>query len=133
VSLRALCVVALALICAACAAQPAGPPTTRQEQKVDGLTIGLETPQQPKLNTAQELVITLTDAQGQPVDGASVYVDLLMVSMPMGTNRPVAAGEGKGRYRVQTAFTMSGEWDLTVVAEIGGVEHRAVFKTEVPK
>jgi nitrogen fixation protein FixH len=119
----------LAILCllVACSA----PAPVRQEQVVDGITIGLEAADSPKLNTAQDFLITLADAQGQPIDGASVYIDMLMPTMPMGTNRPVAADEGKGRYRAQAAYTMSGTWEITVVAEVAGAEHRAVFPRDV--
>lgn len=109
----------------ACA--PAAPPPLRQEQTVDGLTIGLEANGSPKLNASEQLVVTLADAQGRPVDGADVYIDLTMPAMPMGTNRPIAESQGMGRYLASTAYTMSGDWELTVVVEIDGVERRAMF------
>jgi hypothetical protein len=114
----------------ACSA-PSGPPTVRQEQVVDGITIGLETREKPKLNAAQDFIILLADAQGKPIDNASVYIDLLMPAMPMGSNRPVATGEGKGRYRAQGAYTMTGAWEITVFVELDGAKHSAVFKQEV--
>ena len=114
----------LALL-AACG-QAAAP--ARLAQTVDGLTITLEATASPKLNAAEQLTVTLADAQGQPVDGADVYVDLTMPAMPMGTNRPIAEPEGQGRYRANSAYTMSGDWDVTVVATVAGKEHRAVFK-----
>jgi nitrogen fixation protein FixH len=125
---------AILMLISACSAQPAapsGPPTTRQEQTVDGITIGLEMAEKPKLNAAQDFIISLADAQGKPIDKASVYIDLLMPSMPMGSNRPVAASEGKGRYRAQGAYTMTGEWEITVFVELDGAKHSAVFKQQV--
>ncbi|WP_370650066.1 FixH family protein [Oscillochloris sp. ZM17-4] len=117
---------------AACSA-PSGPPTVRQEQTVDGITIGLEAADAPKVNATQDFTITLADAKGQLIDDASVYIDLLMPAMPMGSNRPVASAAGQGRYNVQTVYTMSGTWEITVVAELDGVEHRATFPREVPE
>lgn len=117
----------LFMLFASCAA----PATVRQEQLVDGLTIGLEAPEPAKLNATQELIVTLHDAQGQPIDAATVYLDLTMPAMPMGTNRPEAEPLGQGRYRVRTALTMLGTWELTVVAERAGTEYRAIFTREV--
>ncbi|MEI7771782.1 MAG: FixH family protein [Chloroflexales bacterium] len=130
VILRLVSFAILVALIAACAA-PAGPSTTRLEQVVDGITIGLELPLSPKLNAAQDFVISLADAQGKPIDNASVYIDLLMPAMPMGTNRPVASSEGKGRYLAQAAYTMTGEWEVTVFVELGGVTHKAVFTQQV--
>jgi nitrogen fixation protein FixH len=121
-------VLALALLVATLAACGAAPATARQEQTVDGLTIGLEATESPQLNASERLVVTLADAQGQPVDGADVYVDMTMPTMPMGTNRPVAEGQGQGRYVASSAYTMTGEWELIVVAQVAGKEHRALFK-----
>jgi hypothetical protein len=116
-------IVALAL--AACGAAPA---KARLAQTVDGLTITLEQTATPKLNATEQLVVTLTDAEGRPVDGADVYVDLTMLTMPMGTNRPIAEAQGEGRYLASTAYTMTGEWEVTVFATVDGVERKAVFK-----
>jgi nitrogen fixation protein FixH len=93
--------------------------------------VGLEASASPLLNASQELIVTLADEGGRPIDGADVYLDLTMPAMPMGTNRPVAEPLGEGRYRARTAYTMSGEWEITVVAEIAGAEHRALFTRSV--
>lgn len=124
----ALLTVGLAMLVALLAACGQATAPTRLAQTVDGLTITLEATANPKLNAAEQLTVTLADAQGQPVDGADVYVDLTMPAMPMGTNRPIAEPAGQGGYRASTAYTMTGEWEVTVVASVAGKEHRAVFK-----
>lgn len=40
--------------------------------------IALEAVAAPKMNDTQELIVTLTDASGAPVEGADVYLDLDM-------------------------------------------------------
>jgi hypothetical protein len=119
------------ILLSACSAPPSGPPTTRQEQTVDGITITLEMAEKPQLNAAQDFVISLADAQGKPIDNASVYIDLLMPAMPMGMSRPVASSQGKGRYLAQAAFTMTGEWEVTVFVELNNATHKALFKQQV--
>lgn len=116
------------ILLALSACGPVAPPVERLEQTVDGLTIGLEATTSPRLNASEQLIVTLADAQGQPIDGADVYVDMVMTTMPMGVNRPIAEPQGEGRYLVSTAYTMLGEWDVTVVATVDGEERRAVFK-----
>lgn len=125
--------IALAALLLALLAACGGPPATlRQEQTVDGLTIGLEAAERPRLNAAQELIVTLADAQGAPVDGAAVYLDLTMPAMPMGTNAPIAEPLGQGRYRAgNVVMNMTGDWEISVVAEVGGAERRAVFTRAV--
>ncbi|MEI8165657.1 MAG: FixH family protein [Chloroflexales bacterium] len=107
------------------------PAPARFTQTVDGLTISLEATASPKLNTNEYFTVTLTDAQGKPVDGADVYLDLTMLTMPMGTNRPVAEAQGQGRYLAASAYTMLGEWQITVFAKVAGVAHQAIFKLTV--
>ena len=101
---------------------------THFKATADGLTIALEVTASPKINTSEPFIVTLTDAQGQPVEGADVYLDLTMPAMPMGTNRPVAEPQGAGRYLASSAYTMTGEWSITVFVEAAKVEHRALFK-----
>lgn len=122
---------ALLITLAALIACNAGPSATRQEQSVDGLTIGFEAVDNARINTSQEFIVTLTDADGRPIEGAAVYLDLTMTEMPMGSNRPVASPLGNGRYRAQAAYTMTGPWEISVFAEIDDAVHQAVFTREV--
>ena len=126
---RALVLTLALLALAGCAASP--PAASRQEQTVDGLTIGFEAVDNARINTSQEFIVTLTDAEGRPVEGADVYLDLTMTQMPMGTNRPVAGEEGGGRYRAQAAYTMVGPWEITVFVELDGLTRQALFTREV--
>ena len=107
------------------------PGYTAQQQRVDGLVITLERPQQVEILKDYELFITLADAQGQPVDGAAVFVDLALPTMPMGANQPVADALGNGQSRVKGVFTMEGNWRLTVHATVAGKEHTATFDQQV--
>jgi hypothetical protein len=119
---------AIPLLLAACGAAPA---PLREEQVVDGVVVGLQASASPPLNASQELIVTLADGEGRPIDDADVYLDLTMPAMPMGTNRPEAEPQGQGRYRARTAYTMAGEWEITVVVEMGGAERRARFTRTV--
>jgi hypothetical protein len=116
------------LLLVACGAAPA---PLREEQLVEGVIVGLEASASPPLNASQELIVTLADEGGRPIDDADVYLDLSMPAMPMGTNRPEAEPQGQGRYRARTAYTMAGEWEIAVVVEVGGIERRAVFTRSV--
>ena len=122
----------LAILLVACGG-PASAVVQVDTQTVDGITIGLAAVEAPALNSSQELIITLADAQGQPITGASVYLDLTMLTMPMGSTRPEAVPLGQGRYSTRTAYTMTGTWEITVVAEVNGTEHRALFTRTVPE
>jgi nitrogen fixation protein FixH len=122
---------ALALLAAVLFIGCTRPATITSQQTVNGLSIALERPAQPVVLHDYELTVTLTDAQGRPVDGASVYLDLTMPAHPMGINQPIAEPLGQGRYRVRAVSSMGGDWLVTIVASIAGTEHRAVFELPV--
>jgi hypothetical protein len=126
----ALTCLALLFVLAGCGAfgQSA---TVTEQQTVDGLSIELERPAQAELLKDYELFVTLNDANGQPVDGATVFVDLAMPAMPMGSNQPIADGLGNGRYRIKSAFTMEGDWKVDVHATVAGKEYVASFDQPV--
>jgi nitrogen fixation protein FixH len=102
-----------------------------QQQTVDGLTIELSAVEAPKINQPQQFRIALRDSGGQPVSDAQVYIDLDMPAMPMATNQPIATHSGDGVYLAESVYTMTGEWELTVVVTTGGKEYRAIFEREV--
>jgi hypothetical protein len=103
--------------------------TIAQQQTVNQLTIGLERPEQPRLLTEQPLTITLTDTRGAPVDGAVVWIGMVMPTMQMSPNEPDAVAAGNGRYRASVLYTMSGTWNLEVHATVKGQEYIATFHT----
>nr|PZN18470.1 MAG: hypothetical protein DIU80_22880 [Chloroflexota bacterium] len=91
----------------------------------------VRTPQPGVALPGYHLIVTLTEPPGNPVDGASVYLDLSMPGMTMGTNQPIADPLGDGRYRVRTVYSMEGDWLIAVHARTGGKEHVATFDLSV--
>jgi nitrogen fixation protein FixH len=102
-----------------------------QRATVDGLTIALEAPADPQVNQGAEFRIVLNDAEGNPVDGADVYLELTMPAMAMGTNQPIATAQGNGVYTAQGVFDMAGAWEITVHADVEGKAHQATFASDV--
>ena len=61
----------------------------------------------------REALITLTDAQDQPVSGASIELNVDMPSMPMmhAVPKTIAQPTGEpGRYKARFTLEMAGEW-----------------------
>jgi hypothetical protein len=125
--------VLVCLLLVACnqAVAPQASNTVRQQQIVDGVTIALEMAAQPELNRPQHFIITLSDAQGQFIDDAEVYLDLEMTEHPMGTNKPIASPQGAGIYDAEAVYTMNGPWTVAVVVERDGQTYRATFDAVV--
>jgi hypothetical protein len=108
-----------------------GAGTTAEQQTVDGLTFTLERPQQIALLEDYAYVVTLTNASGQPIDGATVFMEQDMPAMPMGSNQPLGEPLGQGKYRIAGVFTMEGDWVLKIHARVNGAEHIATFEQKV--
>ena len=102
-----------------------------QKQRVGPLTIALAAPERPALLAEQELTIELTDRAGQPVDGAKVWLALIMPTMRHSPNEPDAVAAGPGRYKASALFTMAGNWDVEVHATVRGQEYVATFHAPV--
>ena len=60
------------------------------------------------------LTISVTDAQGKPVAGATITTTVAMTSMDMGTSHPAVAEKGAGQYAATVNFSMAGPWRVTV-------------------
>lgn len=77
----------------------------------------------------REAVLTVTNAQGQPVSGASIEVNVDMPSMPMMHKVPKAIAEPAaepGRYKTRFALEMAGEWAAQI--EVKGPMRTKVIK-----
>jgi hypothetical protein len=102
-----------------------------QTQTVDGLAITLTALAAPAMGTPQQWTVKLADAAGKPVTGADVYLDLIMTAMTMGQNKPLASDNGDGTYSAEGVYSMGGEWQIVVHAEVDGVDHAATFNVSV--
>jgi len=104
---------------------------TSQQQVVDGMTITLERPQQVAILEDVEFFVTLADAAGKPVDGATVYLEQDMPSMKMGSNQPLGEPIGSGQYSLKSVFTMDGAWLVVIHARAAGKDYAATFDQPV--
>lgn len=117
-------IVCMALVSCGRAASPA---IARATHTVNGITIVLESHPRPVMAMPQTWTVILTDAAGTPIDGADVYLDLIMPGMPMGQQKPLALPAGSGRYVATGAYTMDETWEVIVHAEIDRVDYPASF------
>jgi hypothetical protein len=81
-----------------------------------GVTLAV-TPQPPKVGPAT-VVVTLSDADGKPLSGASVKLEGNMTHAGM---KPVFADATEvtaGRYEASLEFTMGGDWFIIVRATL---------------
>lgn len=84
----------------------------------DDITIEMAVePSQPNVGPAQ-LVISLFDANGQPVDNAALAIEGNMTHAGMVPVLAEASESEAGRYTVPFEWTMGGDWIVTVEATL---------------
>lgn len=71
-----------------------------------------------------ELILTITDGGGNPIEGASVDVSADHIDMTGMTMGGAATDQGSGRYAINANFSMSGNWRLTVYVRKDGLDHK---------
>lgn len=74
-------------------------------------------PQPPQLGPAT-LTVTLTDAGGQPLDGATIELEGNMSHAGMAPVFADATEVAPGQYRANLEFTMGGDWFILVRADL---------------
>ena len=115
--------VLLAGVLAACggSAEPAAPADTSSTGEVN---IAVETSPNPAAMGDVELILTITDAQGNPIEGATVDVEVDHTDMTGMGMSGAATDQGGGRYSINANFSMSGNWKLTVYVRKDGLDYQ---------
>jgi hypothetical protein len=76
--------------------------------------IVLTTNPNPPTSGNVEMIATVNDANGTPLEGAEVFVFGNHTEMAGMTLNGKATGQGGGRYTLNTDFSMGGIWKITV-------------------
>ena len=85
---------------------------------VSGVVMTFTVDPDPTLVGLTQAVIMLTGADGQPVTGATVAIKGDMTHAGMQPVLADATEEASGSYRAEFAWTMSGDWIVTVTATL---------------
>ncbi len=87
------------------------------------VNIKIETSPNPAMMGDIELALTITDANGNPIEGAKVDISADHTDMSgMGMNG-AAAEQGGGKYSIKANFVMSGNWKLKVYVRKEGLDY----------
>jgi hypothetical protein len=112
--------VPLSILLAACGSTAAPVDTTSTKQ----VNISVESNPNPAAMGDVELVFTITDANGDPIEGAKVDVSADHTDMTgMGMNG-AATDQGGGKYSINANFSMMGNWKLTVYVRKDGLDYK---------
>ena len=114
-------VVVLGSILLAACGSAATPADTTSAKPVN---IKVESNPNPAMMGDAELVFTITDADGDPIEGAKVDVSADHTDMTgMGMSGP-ATDQGGGKCAINANFPHSGNWKLTVYVRKDGLDYK---------
>jgi hypothetical protein len=122
--------VALVTVLAACggSAQPAAPVESGSSNDVN---IQVETNPNPAMMGDMELILTITDGEGNPIEGARVDVSADHIDMTGMTMSGPATDQSGGRYAITANFSMSGNWKLTVYVRKDGLDYKEDIQLKI--
>ena len=76
--------------------------------------ISLSTEPNPLQLGQNTFVITVRNNEGKTIDNATVFFDLNMTAMNMGTQQGNATSMGNGKYSAKGKLTMKGPWKVAI-------------------
>ncbi len=117
---------AIATIVSACGG--GAPPTITPASQAPKIT--LTTNPNPPTSGEVEVIAMVTDANGQPLDAAEVFVFGNHTEMTGMTMNGKATAQGNGRYSVKTKIGMGGKWKFTVQVKKPPLDVAEIFNLE---
>ena len=69
-----------------------------------------------------ELILTITDLDGKPIEDARVDVSVDHIDMSGMTMDGPASERGDGKFAIKADFSMSGNWEITVYVRKGDLD-----------
>jgi hypothetical protein len=112
--------VGFSVLLAACGT--AAIPATSVSSKPVNIAVG--TNPNPAMMGDIEIVLTITDANGSPIEGATVDVAADHTDMTGMTMSGLATEQSGGKYAIDANFSMSGNWKLTVYVRKDGLDYK---------
>lgn len=120
--------VVLSVLLAACGSST----TPIAESSGKPVNIQVESNPSPAIVGDAELIFTITDAQGNPIEGARVDVSADHTDMSGMGMSGAATDQGAGKYSINANFSMSGNWKLTVyVRNDSGLDYKEDIEFKV--
>lgn len=122
--------VLVSVLLAACGGAPT-PSASDDGASSQQVNIAVSTNPTPAMMGDIELVLTITDGSGNPIEGASVDVSADHTDMTGMTMGGAATDQGGGKYAINANFSMSGSWNLTVYVRKDGLDYKEDIEFKV--
>lgn len=87
------------------------------------VNIKVETNPNPPMMGDIEVILNVTDANGNPIEGATVDVSADHIDMTGMDMSGAATEQGGGKYAINANFSMSGNWRLKVYVRKEGLDY----------
>ena len=113
--------VVLSVLLAACRSGSAATPAPQDSGKP--VNIKVDTSPNPAAMGDIELILNITDASGNPIEGATVDVTAIHTDMTGMDMSGAATEQGAGKYAINANFSMSGNWKLKVYVRKEGLDY----------
>lgn len=94
--------------------------TTSRAQTAGDFSVATQFASDPPKQGPQTITVTVKDASGTPVKGATVKIGSKMPSMSMAGPSLVATDNGDGTYAAQTNLNYATQWVFDVSVSAGG-------------
>ena len=120
--------VVISVLLAACSSAATPVPEATSAKPVN---ITVETNPNPAMMGDIELVLTITDANGNPIEGATMDVSADHTDMTGMDMSGLATEQGSGKYAINANFEMSGNWTLTVYVRKEGLDYQEEIDFQV--
>jgi len=95
------------------------------------VNIKFETNPNPAMKGDLELILTITDGSGNPIEGATVDVSVDHTDMTGMGMSGLATEQGGGKYAIKANFSDSGNWLLTVYVRKEGLDYKEEIEFQV--
>lgn len=115
------------MILAACSGKPTS--STQEVNKLVNIQVDSD-PNPPSLGDV-EFVITILDAQGNLIEGATIDISVEHIDMTGMEMNGVASQQSPGKYAITANFSMTGNWVMTVTVRKDGLEYQEDFSLKV--
>ncbi|MBI5824657.1 MAG: FixH family protein [Chloroflexi bacterium] len=119
--------VLLSVLLAACGSAAAPVDATSAKQ----VNIAVSTNPNPAVVGDVEMIFTITDADGTPIEGATVDVSADHPAMAGMGMSGLATEQGGGKYSIKANFSDSGDWKLAVYVRNGELDYKEEFEFPV--
>ena len=105
--------------------------TTSQAQTAGDFSVATQFSPDPPKQGPQTITVTVKDATGNPVKGATVKISSKMPSMSMTGPNLVATDNGDGTYATQTNLNYATRWVFDITVSAGGKNGKAHVTQDV--